>query len=63
MAIATSVPESTSEIKFERVKFQYLAVLCGNNFFFCIKNTCRKESLIQNSRNICSYFSSVYFCI
>lgn len=40
MAIATSVPDSTSEIKFERVKFQYFAVLCGKiNFFsFCISN-------------------------
>lgn len=32
MAIATSIPDSISEIKFERVKFQYLAVLCGNSF-------------------------------
>ncbi|KAJ6623037.1 hypothetical protein Bhyg_17219, partial [Pseudolycoriella hygida] len=30
MAIATSVPESASAIPFERVKFQYLAVLCAN---------------------------------
>ncbi|KAG4071943.1 hypothetical protein HA402_006104 [Bradysia odoriphaga] len=30
MAVATSVPDTTSEIKFERVKYQYLAVLCAN---------------------------------
>lgn len=40
MAIATSPPDSNSEIKFDRVKFQYLAVLCGNfissNIVYCI---------------------------
>lgn len=36
MAIATSIPESTSEIEFERVKFQYLAVLCGKIHFLFI---------------------------
>lgn len=31
MAVATSSPDdSMSEIKFERVKYQYLAVVCGN---------------------------------
>lgn len=34
MAIATSIPDTTSEIKFERVKFQYLAVLCGKRQFY-----------------------------
>lgn len=36
MAIATSLPDSTSEINFERVKFQYLAVICGNSVFIVI---------------------------
>lgn len=36
MAIATSLPDQTSEINFERVKFQYLAVVCGNSILITI---------------------------